>query len=142
MAELKSYSPDKINITVGAHHVTGYADGTFVEIEPQGDGVTSVAGADGEVARAMSLDPRHQVTLTLMQTSASNTALSLLADADRVSGGDGAFPITVTDLRGQTLFGGTGWVTKKATAGFADTVDQTREWVIEAIGEFTSGGAR
>lgn len=140
MAELKTYSPDRIKIIVGAAALSGYADGTFVTIEPMTDGVTSEAGADGEVARAMSLDPRHTITATLQQTSRSNLVMSSLADVDRVSGGDGAFPITVTDLRGSTLFAGTGWIVKKATATFSKGLE-AREWTIESVGSFTSGGS-
>lgn len=139
MNELKTYSPDRIKIIVGGTSITGYADGTFVTIEAMTDGVTSVAGADGEVARSMSLDPRHTITVTLLQTSRGNTVLSNLADADRISGGDRAVPISVTDLRGQTLFSGTGWVVKKANAAYGKEVEG-REWQLQAVGEFTSGG--
>lgn len=139
MRELQTYSPDRIKVVVGGASITGFADGTFVEIEPLTDGVASVAGADGEVARAMSLDPRHTITITLLQTSRSNTVLSAIADADRVSGGGGAVPISITDLRGQTMFAGTGWVVKKATATFAKEIEG-REWQLEAAGAFVSGG--
>lgn len=138
--EVKSYSPDRVKVIVGVAALSGYADGTFVDIEPLGDGVTSEAGADGEVARAISLDPRHTITITLQQTSRGNDILSALADADRISGGDGAVPVVITDLRGTTMFGGTGWVQKKAKATFAKGLE-AREWVIEAAGAFHNGGS-
>ncbi|TFL14219.1 DUF3277 domain-containing protein [Pusillimonas caeni] len=137
--DIKTYSADRVKIIVGAHTITGTADGTFVTIEPLGDGVTSEAGAYGDVARSMSLDPRHTINTTLQQTSRSNDVLSSLADADRLSGGNGAFPITITDLRGGTLFAGTGWIVKKATATFAKGLE-AKEWPIEAVGQFTNGG--
>lgn len=137
--ELKSYSPDRIKIIVGAHSITGTADGTFVEIEPVGDGVVSEAGAYGEVARAISLDTRHTITLTLQQTSRSNDVLSAIHDRDRITGGDGAVPITVTDLRGSTLFAGQGWVVNKATATYSKGLE-AKEWTLEAVGSFFNGG--
>lgn len=140
-AEIGTYSPDRVKVIVGGAAISGYADGTFISIEPMTDGVTSVAGADGEVARAMSLDPRHTITVTLLQTSRSNTVLSALADADRVSGGGRTVPISITDLRGDMLFAGTGWVVKKANATYSKTIE-SREWQLEAVGEFTSGGSR
>jgi len=139
MSDLKTYSPDQVKFIVGVHTVTGVADGTFIAIEPMGDGVTSEAGAYGDVARAMSLDPRHQITLTLQQTSRSNDVLSAIHDADRLSGGNGAVPVTLTDLRGSTLFAGTAWVVKKATATFSKGLE-AKEWSIESVGRFTNGG--
>lgn len=136
---IKSYSPDTVSVVVGVLALSGFADGTFVQIEPMTDGVSSQSGADGEVARAISLDQRHTITITLQQTSPANTYLSGLADADRISGGNGVVAIAVTDLRGETLFGGTGWVVKKATATYSKEIE-TREWQIEAVGEFISGG--
>lgn len=139
MADVKTYAADRVKVVVGAHTITGPADGTFVIIEPLGDGVTSESGAYGDVARSMSLDLRHTITITLQQTSRSNDVLSAIADADRLSGGNGAVPVTVTDLRGGTLFAGTGWVVKKATATFAKGVE-AKEWPLEAVGQFTNGG--
>lgn len=135
-----TYSADKISITVASHTVVGYQDGSFVNIEPMGDGISSISGADGDVARSISLDPRNQITITLMQTSKSNDVLSSLYDADRISGGDGAFPITVSDLRGSTLVAGTGWITNKASSTFSTSADQTREWTLIVVGEYFSGG--
>ena len=136
---LKTYSPDKIIITVGPHVVSGVGPDTFLTIEAMTDGVTSEAGAYGDVARAMSLDTRHEITITLQQTSDSNTVLSGLYQADRVSSGGGVFPVLVTDLRGQTLFGGQGWVRKQATSTFAAGLE-AKEWVIEAMGDYIAGG--
>lgn len=137
---LKTYSPDRIKVIVGAASLTGYADGTFVNIEPLGDGTTSVAGADGEVARAMSLDRRHTITLTLLQTSSSNDVLAAMRLVDEVSGGGGAFPISITDLRGTTLFAGTAWIPNNAASAFSKTIE-SREWTIEAVGAYKVGGA-
>lgn len=139
MAELKTYSPDRIKTIVGASALTGYADGTFLTIEAMTEGVTSESGADGEVARAMSLDKRHEITVTLQQTSASNDVLSALYHVDQVSGGDGAVPITVTDLRGTTVFAGTGWVRKVANATYSKGLE-AKEWTVEAVGSFHNGG--
>lgn len=57
---LATYAPDEVSIVIGAVIVSGFADGTFIDIEEMSDGVSSVAGADGEVARATSADPRKK----------------------------------------------------------------------------------
>lgn len=140
MADLKTYSPDRVKVIIGAAALTGAADGTFITIEQVGDGTTSESGAYGDIARAMDLDTRHTVTATLQQTSRFNDVLSAIYQLDRISGGDGVVPIAVTDLRGTTLFAGMCWVTKMATATFAKGLE-AREWNIEAVGEFHNGGS-
>ncbi|CAP41320.1 phage structural protein [Bordetella petrii] len=127
---VKTYDPAKVNVTFGASQITGFAEDSQVNIEEIGDGITSTSGADGEVARAMSSDRRCRVTLTLQQTSRSNDVLSGYNEADRLSGGGGALPMTVRDLRGTTLFTAVAWVVKKPASGFGNAVG-TREWVLE-----------
>lgn len=141
MADVKTYASDKVAITYGAHSVKGLADGTFVSIEMMSDGITSKAGADGEVARSMSADHRCKVAITLMQTSASNTTFSAFYDADQVSGGALPLPLTITDLRGDTVFAASSaWIVKKANTEFGNEVG-TREWTFEtAAAVYTAGG--
>ncbi|BFQ92373.1 phage structural protein [Gallibacterium anatis] len=140
MAALATYAPDEVSIVIGAAIATGFADGTFIDIEEISDGVTSVAGADGEVARTTSADPRKKITLTLMQTSSTNDVLSALYAADKVSK-NATFPIAVKDLRGRSLFAAsTAWITKSAKLEFGKEIG-SREWVIEtADGTLTVGG--
>ena len=99
MANLKKYDPKDIIITVGPHIVSGYADGTFVSVARQGDSFSSIAGADGEVARARSNDKRGTITLTLMQTSRTNAYLSGLVAVDEETG-NGVVPVTVRNAKG------------------------------------------
>ncbi|WP_454691129.1 phage structural protein [Achromobacter aloeverae] len=127
----KTYDPGQVKLVVAAHSVSGYATDTFVNVEPIADGTQSVAGADGEVARSISRDERLRFTVTLLQTSASNDVLTALYQADKLSGGNGMFPIILTDLRGRTLHAvDSAWVTKLPPTGFGGTVGN-REWVIE-----------
>lgn len=141
MSQLKTYSPDRISCTAGPYIISGYAEGTFINAEPLGDGVSSVSGADGETARAMSADRRWQVTLTLLQTSDSNKDLNSLANTDQASGGDGVFDLTLTDLRGDTVGGGKAWVVSKPSFAFSTDIEN-REWVLEVHGDFNLGGNR
>lgn len=137
----KTYSPKDITVIIAAHELGGFADGTFVEVEAMTDGVSSVAGADGEVARAMSTDPRCKVTITLLQTSASNDALSTFFDVDQLSGGRGMFPIVIKDNRGTTLMAASqAWVVKKPNSEFSKEVSE-RKWELETGGgTYHAGG--
>lgn len=137
---VKTYSADQVTVLIGSHIVSGFADGTFIQIEENGNGVTSVAGADGEVARSMSTDPRKKITLTLLQTSDSNDVLSAAYNLDRTTK-NATIPITVKDLRGRTMFAAsTAWVMKQANVEFGKEVG-SREWTLEtADGAFFVGG--
>lgn len=139
MPDIRTYAPDQVKVIVGAHAITGAGPETFVAIEEVSEGVTSENGAYGDVARAMSTDRRHTVTLTLQQTSRSNDVLSSLYDVDRMTGGDGTFNLTVNDLRGGTLFAGIAWIVRRAPATFAAGLE-TKEWALEAVGTFKQGG--
>ncbi|SFB68533.1 Protein of unknown function [Cupriavidus sp. OV038] len=136
-----TYDPARVNVTVAGATLSGFAEDSFLSIEEQGDGVTSVSGADGEVARAMSSDRRCKVTIKLLHTSASNDVLSALLLADRLSGGSGIFPMAVADLRGRTLFTSSeAWVVKSANAEFGKEVSE-REWEIHTgKGSYFVGG--
>lgn len=138
---VKTYSPDRVIMTFGAHTIKGYADGTFVSIEQASDGITSEAGADGEVARAMSTDKRMKVTMTLQQTSESNDVLSDAYDRDQITRGAYILPITIEDKRGTSLFSAAqAWIVRKPNAEFGKEL-ATREWVIEtASADYTVGG--
>ena len=127
MAKLATYSADKVTVVIGPHIVTGYADGTFINIEEMSDGAVSVAGADGEVARAMSTDPRKTVTLTVLQTSSTNE--------------NATFPVAIKDLRGNSLFASsTAWIKKLSNIELGKEVG-AREWIIEtADGVMFVGG--
>ncbi len=128
---VKTYAPGQIKIVMGAIPLTGLAEDTFVNVEEIGEGISSVAGADGEVARSMSRDSRLRITVTLLQTSASNELLSALHQADKATDGNGAVPVAVTDLRGKSLHAAdSAWIVKTPAAAYAAKVGN-REWVIE-----------
>ena len=102
--------------------------------------MSSTAGADGEVARAMGTDPRKSVKITLLQTSDSNDVLAAAYAADKISK-NATFAIAVKDLRGRSLFAASqAWVKKSAKLGFGKDIEG-REWEIEtADGELFVGG--
>ncbi|MDB5849791.1 MAG: hypothetical protein JWP29_3543 [Rhodoferax sp.] len=132
MPEVRTYDASKVLISVGGFPISGFADGTFVTVTEMTEGVASQAGADGEVARSMSNDPRVTVVITLQQTSLSNQVLSTLYRVDKLSG-SGVVPLAIEDLLGGMLFfAGQAWITKAAEAGFGKEVG-TRAWTITAV---------
>lgn len=133
MANLGTFDPKRVSIIFGSHVVTGYAEDTFVSSEPQGDGTVSQAGADGEVARSISNNPLHRITITLQQTSRSNDYFSDVWARDRASGGGGVQPLQIRDLRGTTLLAASqAWIVNLPTIEFGATLSD-RAWVIDAV---------
>lgn len=128
---IKTYDPDKVIVTFGGVPLSGYADGTFVNVERAEDAFTLSVGADGETARTRNLNKSGTITITLMQSSASNDLLSGAAIADE-STGLGIFPVMIKDMAGTTLaIAANAWVKKMANAEFGKEHGD-REWVLEA----------
>lgn len=126
----KTYDPLQVSVILGSHIVTGFADGTFVSIERNNQTFELVSGASGETARAKSNDRSGTVTITLMQTSESNSVLSGFAAADELSN-SGKFPIIVKDNNGDSLYEATeAWVQQPASVEFSKEISE-REWVLE-----------
>lgn len=127
---IKTYKPKEVVVACGTHIVSGYADDSFINIEPNGDGITKKVGCDGEIARSISPDNTYKVKITLLQNSDSNSFFSNIADYDRATG-NGLFPVLIKDLRGGLLFATeAAWVIKKSPATRGKETNN-REWEID-----------
>jgi hypothetical protein len=126
-----TYDPKKVIINFGGIILGGFADGTFVEIAANdADGFKRKVGADGEVMRSLSADNTHSITVTLLQSSASNKKLSDVRNEDKVTG-KGIKALTITDINGETMgFWPEAWIRGDPTLGFAKE-DTERQWVFD-----------
>ena len=112
-SKIKTYNPKEVIVTCGTHIVTGYADDSFISIEPNGDGITKKTGCDGEIARSISPDNTYKVKLTLLQTSDSNSYFSGM------------------DLKGGLVFSTeAAWCVKKAPVTRGKETNN-REWELD-----------
>lgn len=128
--KVKTYNPKEVTIACGSHIVTGFADDSFVSIEPNGDGITKKIGCDGEIARAVSPDNTYKVKISLLQTSESNSYFSNMFDVDRETG-EGIFPILIKDLKGDLVFStDAAWVLKRSSVTRGKETNN-REWEID-----------
>lgn len=127
---IKTYDPSNVQVIMGGVPVTGFADGTFINISFDEDQYTKTVGADGEVSRSKSNNNTATVALTLKQTSSSNDALSALYQADRLNNG-GAVPFMVKEIgTGRTLcFTQACWVQKLPDVGYSKDVED-RAWTL------------
>jgi hypothetical protein len=126
---VSTYDPKKVIITLGGVPISGYADGTFVQIDPNAEAWTKKVGADGEVVRGLSNDNTHTIQVTLLQTSLSNAYLRTVMNADKLTG-LGMLPLSFTDLNtAEVHFWAQAWVTTDPSLGRAkETTDV--QWTI------------
>jgi hypothetical protein len=130
MAGIRTYNAAKVTVIFNGFNVTGFADGTFINITQQNDGITTQVGADGELARAVNTDRRCTVTVTLQQTSPANDFFSSMYSIDLLTCGGRIGPVLVQDLCGDTLFSASeAWIVKPADVEFGKEV-MTRAWAI------------
>lgn len=127
MGQIKTYNPKQVTISLGNHICTGYADDSFVSIDPNGDGMTKRIGCDGEIVRSISPDDTYVVKLSLLQTSPTNSFLQTKFSAD-IKNGSGMFPILIKDLAGGVVFKAADcWAAKSASRGYGKE-SANREW--------------
>lgn len=130
MAGVLTYDPKLFSIICGAKIISGFADGTFIKLERNQQAFQLKMGTDGEGTRAKSNDNSGKVTITLMQSSASNDDLSSFAQADALANA-GVFPMFIKDGSGSTIAASvTAWIQKLPDSEFSNEA-QSRVWVIE-----------
>ena len=124
-----NYDPKAVAVVFNATLIKGFADGDFVSVSYESDKWEHTSGADGEEIRTKSNDNRATLTLTLMQSSASNAVLSAAYLLDE-AGNAGAFPIAITDTTGTSLVTGeSAWIKKLPDFNRGKSAT-TVEWMI------------
>ena len=126
---IRTYDPKQVVITIGGVPMSGFSDGTFLEVAREEATWTKVVGADGYVTRGKTNNYSGTVTLTLKQSSPSNDVLSGFIALDELSN-SGVVPVLIKDLSGNSVyFSGQGWVQQYATSTFGKDIND-REWTI------------
>lgn len=124
----QTYDPKEVIVTVNGTILSGFSE-DVVTVARAEDQILDDVGADGEVVRILSNDRRGIITISLQPTSASNLVLSVLANADEVSGG-GVFPVLIQDNRGNDIHvGPQAWIVKQPDAIYNKTA-APRVWVL------------
>lgn len=125
-----TYNPKKVQIIVGSHIVSGFAEDAIVTITPHGEGMQLYVGADGEVGRSVDPDHTFEVTISLATSSKSNIVFSTLYNNDRATG-RGMVPLLIKDLAGETMFfAKEAWVANFPEASRGRTID-VQEWTFQ-----------
>lgn len=126
------YDAKQVQVIVDGQSITGFADGTFVEIEFDEQQWNKVTGADGLTSRAKTNNNTGTVTVTLLATSSGNDILSSIWNKDRRSN-TGVFNLLVKDSTGRTVWSSAqAWIQQMPTQSFSKEVDE-RAWVIDCV---------
>lgn len=129
---LFSYCPEEVNVLVaGFIPITGFVDGTFINITKDVMPFTSVRTPDGTVSRMYNNDQTYTIEISLYNGSQTNDVLTKLWQVDEITQ-VGKFPILVKDNSGTDLFfSTTTWIEQTPSMAKSSTVD-TRTWVLRS----------
>lgn len=132
---LGTYDPKKVIVLFGGVPIEGFAEDSMIKVKPLGDGVASVVGCHGDVVRTLSPDNRHEITIKLLQSSASNDVLGVIHQRDKKIG-DGVLPLVIKDLSGRMTFvDSQAWLVNNPEVNRTDKAeDGDNEWVIHTAG--------
>lgn len=124
-----TYDPSEVIITIGGVPMSGFTDGTFLEIIRNEATWNTVVGADGIVTRGKTNNRSGTMTITLKQSSPSNDVLSGFLIADELTNA-GVVPVLVKDLSGNSIyFSAQGWISQFAGSTFAKEITD-RSWTV------------
>lgn len=127
-----NYCPDEVNVLLaGFINISGFVDGTFVDISKDVVPFSSVRTADGTVARMYNNDQTYTITLTLHCGSSSNDLLTKLWQLDEITQ-KGKFPLLIKDFSGSDLFfSTTTWIEGIPAISKSNGID-SRIWVLRS----------
>lgn len=129
---LFSYCPEEVNVLVaGFIPITGFVDGTFINITKDVMPFPLVRTPDGTVSRMHNNDQTYTIEISLHSGSQTNDVLTKLWQIDEITL-VGKFPILVKDNSGTDLFfSTTTWIEQTPSMAKSSTVD-TRTWVLRS----------
>lgn len=98
--EVVTYSPKDVSLIISGYKVAGWDE---ISIVRNGGGFIPVQGIRGKHTRVTNPDTSANISLTIIQTSASNEVLSSIHGQDLVNG-TGRLVVTLKDLSGRSVF--------------------------------------
>jgi hypothetical protein len=137
---LYTFDPAKVSVIIGGVEMSGFGEGTFVEISLDGDDWDLISGADGDVVRAKKQNRTSTLSLTLLQSSHCNDILSAWRIIDRATL-SGAVASLIRDKSGRTVISAAySFIMQAPTVSFSDGIE-TRTWNITMIDASLSASA-
>ena len=100
---LPAYSPKDVKVSFNGITITGFSPDSFIRLKRAVEFVANTVGAQGDLSLTKVADRTGEIEIELMQTSESNTELSILANAQEVGGDIVIGVLTVQDPSGSVL---------------------------------------
>ena len=131
---LRSYSPQDVDVMLaGIYKLSGFVEGSFINIAKDVQPFKTKRSADGQIARTLVKDDSYTVEITLASSSPDNDILSKLYQLD-VASGLVRFPFYIKDTLGSSQFlATTAWIKEIPEVDFSDNVTD-RTWTIQCAG--------
>src|SRR5712664_983775 len=128
MAAPAVLDPSQFSLSVMGVAVSGYAPGTFIEIDYAEDETTEMVGADGEIVVMRSKNRMATLKLTLTPTSNANDQFNAAAELFRAGAPGGVGSMLCKDLNGRAVASAeSAWVKTRPPLAFSKSVsDMTR----------------
>lgn len=125
---VNTFDPSKVIFTINDFQLTGFVDGSFIEIIQNAPYFRIVPGIRGKSTRVRSRDRSGVVNLRLMQTSTDNEVLSKIVEQDDMHQ-SGLLLANLRDVGGQSglQFGGA-FLEGAPNMSYSASETQLREW--------------
>lgn len=132
MTQLATYIPEEVTVLIGGIlPISGFVDGTFLEVRKDIVPFISTRTPDGTVARLYNNDQTYTITLTLYSGSDSNDVLTKFWQLDEITQ-RGKFPLMIRDSSGSDMFfSTTTWIESPASIVKSNNFD-SRTWVLRS----------
>lgn len=127
---MPTYDPESVIFSFNGIRITGFATGTFIQVQRSTETWKTEPGAYGEVTRVKSLDKRGTVTFTTQKEAPINDVLSGIAIVDEnTNAGKGV--MVIENLDNDTLhFAQESWIVKMPDDEFGTDASQV-QWTLE-----------
>ena len=123
-----TFDPGKFALNVSGVLISGFDDGTFVEVSRNVAMSETKVSADGkEVARVQRRNKSGTLTITLMATADANAYLDGLRQLQE-RGELNYFPIGIDDGTNSEIFSANGWIQEVPSYSYGTEVG-SRQWI-------------
>lgn len=139
---MADYSPRNYTPTWGSVIIdSGFAAGTFINVEFDEDEYTATVGADGSVSVTENHSKLATITITLSQTAVKNAEISAVLKAAQLAKVRAEAPFFLADKGGTTVLAASKCWLKKRPPITAAKEHGDRTWTFNAIvDEYFVGG--